>query len=119
MRIIKRGPLVEFGKRWPAAVNALDFWYRITSRARWRSFADVKRVFGQTDLAKVSSGNTVAIFDIGGNKFRLIAKISYEKEKVGAICRYIFQYDRFGDTWYESLYHFKDGDYRLYEGFGK
>jgi mRNA interferase HigB len=82
VRIIKRGPLVEFGKRWPAAIASLDFWYRITLRARWRSFADVKRVFGQTDLAKVSSGNTVAIFDDGGNKYRLITKISYEKSKV-------------------------------------
>jgi mRNA interferase HigB len=82
VRIIKRAPLVEFGKKWPAAVAPLDFWHRITVKARWRSFADVKRVFGQTDLTKASSGNTVAIFDIGGNKFRLIAKISFEKSKV-------------------------------------
>jgi len=82
VRIIKRSPLVEFGRKWPAAVAPLDFWYRITAKAQWRSFADVKRVFGQTDLAKVSSGNTVAIFDIGGNKFRLVARISYEKGKV-------------------------------------
>jgi mRNA interferase HigB len=82
VRVIKRGPLVEFGRRWPAAAAPLDFWYRIASKAQWRNFAEVKQAFGQTDLTKVSSGNTVAIFDIGGNKFRLIARISYEKSKV-------------------------------------
>ena len=82
MRVIKRGPLVEFGKRWPAAVLPLDIWYRTTLRADWRNFAELKRTFGQTDLVRVSSGNAVAVFDIGGNKFRLIARISYEKQKV-------------------------------------
>jgi mRNA interferase HigB len=82
MRVIKRGPLIEFGKQWPAAVTPLDLWYRTTLKAHWRSFADVRRSFGQADQAKVASGNTVTIFDIGGNKFRLVAKIGYEKQKV-------------------------------------
>ena len=82
MRVIKRGPLVEFGRRWPVAVLPLDLWYRTTLRATWRNFAEVKRTFGQTDLVRVSSNNTVAVFDIGGNKFRLVARISYEKQKI-------------------------------------
>jgi mRNA interferase HigB len=82
MRVIKRGPLVEFGGKWPLAVKPLDFWYRIALRADWRNFTDVKRSFGQTDQVRVASGNSVAVFDIGGNKFRLIARISYEKRKI-------------------------------------
>ena len=82
MRVIKRGPLVEFGWRYPAAVLPLDLWYRTTLRSHWKSFAQVKQTFGQTDLVRVGSSNTVAVFDIGGNKFRLIARISYEKQKV-------------------------------------
>jgi mRNA interferase HigB len=82
MRVIKRLPLVEFGNLHPRAVAPLDEWFRLTEKAAWRNFADVRRCFGQTDIARVRSGNTVCIFDIGGNKFRLIAKVSYEKEKV-------------------------------------
>jgi mRNA interferase HigB len=79
VRVIKKMPLQLFWERWPAAEEPLRAWYRGARRASWRNFAEVKTSFGQTDVAKVDSGNTVAIFDIGGNKFRLIAKISYEK----------------------------------------
>jgi mRNA interferase HigB len=82
MRVIKRLALQQFWERWPTARQPLENWYRDATAANWKSFPQVKETFGQTDSAKVGSGNTVAIFDIGGNKFRLIAKISYEKGKV-------------------------------------
>ncbi|HSV13124.1 MAG TPA: type II toxin-antitoxin system HigB family toxin [Tepidisphaeraceae bacterium] len=82
MRVIKRLPLLEFGHQRPAAVKPLDAWYRATLAADWRNFAQVKATFGSTDQAKVASGQTVCIFGIGGNKFRLIAFVSYEKSKV-------------------------------------
>lgn len=82
MRVIKRLALRDFWERWPTAQQPLENWYRDTVAAAWKSFPHVKATFGQTDVAKVDSGNTVAVFDIGGNKFRLIAKISYEKGKV-------------------------------------
>ena len=102
MRIIKRGPLVEFAKDWPSAASPLELWYRTTLRAEWKSQADAKKSFGQTDRAKVASGNTVTIFDIGGNKFRLVAKISFEKGKV-YVLRVLThkEYDR--DQWKKEL----------------
>ena len=57
-------------------------WFRLTSLATWRNFADVKATFGQTDRVKVGSGQTVSVFDVGGNKFRLVAFVSYAKGKV-------------------------------------
>jgi mRNA interferase HigB len=80
--VIKRLPLLEFGKIHKDAVNPLDDWFRSTEGAEWKNFPQVKQTFGQTDVAKVQSDNTVCIFDIGGNKYRIIAKISYEKGKV-------------------------------------
>jgi len=82
MHVIKRLPLLSFGRLHPRAVAPLDEWFRLTKRSSWRNFADVRRSFGQADVARVESGNTVCVFDIGGNKFRLVAKISYEKGKV-------------------------------------
>jgi mRNA interferase HigB len=82
MHVIKRLPLIEFGTIHPHAAGPLDEWYRLTEKSLWRTFLDIRRSFGQADVAKVKSGNTVCVFDIGGNKFRLIAKISYEKGKV-------------------------------------
>jgi mRNA interferase HigB len=83
MRIIKRLPLVKFWQKWPKAEKPLREWYRLTKRAQWRNFADVKGTFGQTDQAITQkTEKQVAIFDIGGNKYRLIAAIHYNTQKV-------------------------------------
>jgi mRNA interferase HigB len=82
MRVIKRLALEDFWKISPAAQAPLTQWYSRTRKARWQSFADVKATFGQTDLVTVSSGRKVAVFDIGGNKFRLIAAVHYNTGKI-------------------------------------
>jgi mRNA interferase HigB len=82
VRILTWRALREFGSKWPTAAGPLREWYKITSLARWRTFAEVKATFGQTDQAKVASGQTVCVFDIGGNKFRLVAFVSFRKGKV-------------------------------------
>jgi mRNA interferase HigB len=82
VRVIERLPLLEFGNKWPAAAVPLDAWYRATLNADWRNFGQLKATFGSADQAKVASGQTICIFDIGGNKFRLIAFVSYAKSKV-------------------------------------
>lgn len=42
----------------------------------------MRATFGQTDQPRVGTGQTVCVFDIGGNKFRLVAFVSYAKGKV-------------------------------------
>ncbi len=102
MHIIKRLRLTEFGHLHPRATTPLDDWYRITEKAAWKNFADVRRNFGQTDIARVKSGNTVCIFDIGGNKFRLIARIRYEKGKV-YVLRILTHKEYDNDRWKTEL----------------
>lgn len=82
MWVITRRALVRFWDQWPAARRPLTEWHRITRNARWRNFPEVKATFGQADQAKVASGKPVVIFDIGGNKFRMIAAIHYNTQKV-------------------------------------
>jgi mRNA interferase HigB len=73
MRVISRRPLREFSGKHPPAKPPLDAWYAAVRRADWASFADVKTTYGNAD---VMAGNRV-IFNLGGNKYRLIAKIAY------------------------------------------
>jgi mRNA interferase HigB len=104
MRIITWRVLREFAERWPAAMDPLRTWYRLTTLAEWESFADVKASFGQTDQAKVRSGQTVCIFDVGGNKFRLIAFVSYRKRKVYVLRIMTHrEYDRGSQKWKGEL----------------
>jgi len=44
-----------------------------TKESDWKSFADIKKIFAATDPA----GNDLYVFNIGGNKYRLIARIIF------------------------------------------
>jgi mRNA interferase HigB len=73
MHIISRKKLVEFGKKHAAAVTPLDDWYRIVKRKTYHESQALKADFRTVDFL---SGNRV-VFDIGGNKYRLVARIHY------------------------------------------
>lgn len=81
MRIIARRTLREFvaaraSSRDRAALKtALDAWFHEAHRARWKSSAEVKRLYATASI--ISAGRVV--FNIAGNKYRLVAAIDYEK----------------------------------------
>ena len=82
MRIITRKRLREFAQRHPDATEALDNWYRFFREAQSRSLQDVRRVYPHADMVAVASGNSVTVFNICGNKYRLIAAIHYNRQRV-------------------------------------
>lgn len=74
MQVIAKRTLREFWLRHPAAEIPLKLWYARAVRARWVRPADLRAQFGTT--VDFVAGNR-AIFDVGGNKYRLIVKIDY------------------------------------------
>lgn len=77
--VIARKALQVFWKRYPQAETPLGTWYQIVSRGEWRGPADLKRAFGNNvDFI----GDNRAIFDIGGNKYRLVVHFSYKLKTV-------------------------------------
>ena len=63
--------------------TAFDDWFKLTRHARWHTFQDVKALFGQTDVTSdTRSKRTATIFDIGGNKYRIITLIDYMRQTV-------------------------------------
>jgi mRNA interferase HigB len=74
MQVLSRRTLREFWKIHPYAERPLSTWYTIVSKAMWANPHDVKEQFGNSvDFV----GDSRAIFDIGGNKYRLIVRIVY------------------------------------------
>ena len=78
MRIIARRALREFWMRHPDAERPLRAWFADVKRAEWQGPADVKARYAQASLI---AGNRV-VFDIGGNKYRLVVAIRYESRTV-------------------------------------
>lgn len=77
MHIITRKRLREFGQRHPECAAALDGWYRLVKHTDYGSFAELRRTFPNAD--KVGK---LTVFNIGGNKARLIAAIHYNTHRV-------------------------------------
>lgn len=75
MNIVARKALRTFWERYPQAERPLGTWYQIVSRGEWNGPADLKRAFGNNvDFV----GDNRAIFDIGGNKYRLVVHFSFK-----------------------------------------
>ncbi len=47
-------------------------WYRVTKRARWKNLTDVRK-----DVAHADVVGEYTVFNIAGNKYRLIAAVKY------------------------------------------
>lgn len=85
MRIIKPATVKEWGKRHADAANALDKWLDLIDSAEWSSLVDLRKVFPSADPVKVESGHTVIVFNIGGNKYRLVAAVHFNQQIVFAM----------------------------------
>lgn len=77
VRIVKEPTIRSYWQRHSDAEAGLVHWLGVARRAEWRSMDDVRRDFPHADAATVKSGNTVTIFNIAGNKFRLVVSIKY------------------------------------------
>jgi mRNA interferase HigB len=55
----------------------LTAWYKTTKRANWQNLAQLKSVYPSADLV-----GRYVVFNIGGNKYRLIARIVYRSQTV-------------------------------------
>jgi mRNA interferase HigB len=103
MRVISLKAIRDFCAAGDAkAKSPLREWYRLTSGARWKGLGDVRKTFVKTDGVKVASGNTVYVFNIGGNNYRLIAAIHFNTQRV-FVLRILThaQYDK--DQWKDTL----------------
>ncbi len=77
MRIIGNKALRIFAAAHPQAEAVLQGWRRVMEKNRFTNWAELKSAFNTVD--KVGE---LAVFDVGGNKYRLIAYIRFEKQTV-------------------------------------
>ncbi|MFL5241725.1 MAG: type II toxin-antitoxin system HigB family toxin [Gemmataceae bacterium] len=73
MHVIARKKLAEFWATEPKAEQPLSAWFHAVEAALWSNFGDVRQTFNTADRVR-----HLTIFDIGGNKYRLIAFVDYQ-----------------------------------------
>lgn len=73
MILIGRKLLTEFERSHPHSRNPLAAWQRIITQTNYSGFNDLRRTFASVDYVY----HRYTIFDISGNKFRLIVEVDY------------------------------------------
>lgn len=75
MRIVSHRRLKEFyeASGHEDAKVPLERWYEIVEEAEWKNFAEVRSLFPSADFV----GNQHYVFNIGGNKYRLVVVIKF------------------------------------------
>jgi mRNA interferase HigB len=73
MRVISKKILKEFWVRYPDSENSLQAWHAEAKSAAWQSPAEIKAKYGSASILK----NSRAVFNICGNKYRLVVQINY------------------------------------------
>ncbi|CAN7439970.1 type II toxin-antitoxin system HigB family toxin [Phenylobacterium sp. LjRoot164] len=78
MNVVALRTLQAFWARHPNAKGPLTTWYKLARAAEWSTPHDVRETFGSADFL---TDNRV-VFDVGGNNYRLVARISYPFKQV-------------------------------------
>lgn len=77
MHVISRKRLREFEKQHAESREVLDTWFRIIHANEFENFAALRKLFPSVDRV-----GKLYIFNIGGNKFWLIAAIHFNRQKI-------------------------------------
>jgi len=77
VHIITRKRLMEFSRIHPDARGPLNAWFTIVRKTDYASFVNLRMTFPSADQV-----GRFTVFNIEGNKFRLIAAIHYNRQKM-------------------------------------
>ncbi len=77
MHLITRKRLNEFVAQYPDARTGIAHWYWLIKNNNFDSFVHLRQLFPSADQVDHKT-----VFNIGGNKYRLIAAIHYNRRKV-------------------------------------
>jgi mRNA interferase HigB len=77
MHIITRKRLNEFAEKHPTAKSGLVHWFQLLRKNNFSDFASLRGAFPHADQV-----GKLTVFNIGGNKARLISAIHYNRRKV-------------------------------------
>jgi mRNA interferase HigB len=76
MHVFSRPKLLKASEKYPDASTPLNNWFKIAEKARWANIHEVRADYSHADPA-----GSCTVFNIGGNKYRLITRIFYATDE--------------------------------------
>lgn len=77
MHVITRKRLNEFAEKYPETKTALAQWYNLAKHNDFSNLTELRAIFSSADQV-----SKLSVFNIGGNKIRLITAIHYNRKKI-------------------------------------
>jgi mRNA interferase HigB len=77
MRLFTIETLLADAAQHPDAIAPLKSWYRTVKAEQWQNLEEVRKVYRDAEAV----GN-FTVFNIKGNKYRLIVSTNYEKQRI-------------------------------------
>ncbi len=83
MRVLNEQTIERFARQHPDSREWLEQWLVVARDAHWHTIQDVKTAYPAADGGvRMPSGAKVTVFDVGGNKYRMITNVIYATETV-------------------------------------
>jgi mRNA interferase HigB len=79
LNVIARHTLNSFadGKKFASARGELELWFQVADKAKWKDLLDVQKDYREAEAVRVGKKDNYTVFNICGDKFRLIVHIRY------------------------------------------
>ena len=78
MHVITRPKLIEFWEKHKDAEIPLRVWFKKVKQAKWKNVNHLKKDFPAADYV----GDNRVVFDIKGNRYRIIVLVFFDGQKV-------------------------------------
>jgi mRNA interferase HigB len=77
VHVITRRRLSDFWANHPEAKASLTSWYKVICSKQWKNLAELQTTFPSADYVA-----PYVVFNVGGNKYRVVAKVEFRFGKV-------------------------------------
>ncbi|CDG85122.1 type II toxin-antitoxin system HigB family toxin [Janthinobacterium agaricidamnosum] len=91
MRLVANRALLDFSARYHAAEVALQTWRKVVESRAFANFSELRSTFNTVDRV-----GAFDVFDIGGNKYRIVAAIHFNRQIM--YIRHVFTHQEY-DAW--------------------
>lgn len=78
MNVIKQKAILDFCQRHADATTPLKTWYAVCRKVEWKSYNDLQQDFPEA----FPVGDNRVVFDIKGNKYRIVARVLFPFKQV-------------------------------------
>jgi mRNA interferase HigB len=102
LRVTAERRVREYAEAFPDASRSLLAFLTIVRNARWRSHQELRKTYPHADAVTVASGRVVTIFNIGGNKYRLVTAVHYNTQRL-FVLRFLTHAEYTRNRWKDAL----------------